>query len=178
MAEHGEILEAGAIRFQRLLPAPIERVWAYLTEPELRAKWFASGPMDLHPGGKIELRFRNSGLSPDPEPVPEPYRAYEDILTVGRVTGCDPPRFLSHSWSDEMGGGESEVSYELEDRQGRTLLTLTHRRVAPEEMVSAASGWHTHLGILEDLLDERSPRPFWSTHAALEEEYRERVLMS
>ena len=32
-ADYGTITEAGAIRFERLLPGPIERVWAYLTDP-------------------------------------------------------------------------------------------------------------------------------------------------
>ena len=31
-AAHGEAIEPGAIRFVRLLPGPIERVWAFLTE--------------------------------------------------------------------------------------------------------------------------------------------------
>ena len=31
----------------RLLPGPIERVWAYLTESDLRRKWLAAGEMDL-----------------------------------------------------------------------------------------------------------------------------------
>ena len=35
-AEHGVITEAGAIRFERLLPGPIERVWDYLVDPAKR----------------------------------------------------------------------------------------------------------------------------------------------
>jgi hypothetical protein len=37
------------------------------------------------------------------------------------------------------------------------------------------SGWHTHLGILDDQLRGRVPRLFWSTHAALETEYEKRI---
>ena len=36
MSEHGIITEAGTIRFRRILPGPIDRVWAFLTEPEKR----------------------------------------------------------------------------------------------------------------------------------------------
>ena len=32
------------VRLERLLPGPIERVWAYLTEPDKRATWFAGSP--------------------------------------------------------------------------------------------------------------------------------------
>jgi uncharacterized protein YndB with AHSA1/START domain len=42
-AEHGIITEAGAIRFERLLPGPIERVWAYITDSSKRATWLAEG---------------------------------------------------------------------------------------------------------------------------------------
>jgi hypothetical protein len=42
-------------------------------------------------------------------------------------------------------------------------------------MVSVASGWHTHLGILIDHLNARVPPPFWSTHVRWEAEYEKRL---
>jgi uncharacterized protein YndB with AHSA1/START domain len=51
MSEYGVVTEAGTIRFERVLPGPIERVWAYLTESKERGKWLASGEMDLRVGG-------------------------------------------------------------------------------------------------------------------------------
>src|SRR5690606_39019955 len=39
----GEVLDRQTVRFRRVLPGPIERVWAYLTEADKRAKWFAGG---------------------------------------------------------------------------------------------------------------------------------------
>lgn len=32
MSEYGVVTEPDAVRFKRVLPGPIERVWAYLTE--------------------------------------------------------------------------------------------------------------------------------------------------
>jgi Glyoxalase/Bleomycin resistance protein/Dioxygenase superfamily len=61
--KHGVAPEVGAISFMRVLPGPIERVWAYLTEPEKREKWFASGPMEFRASGRVR-RF-----SVPPEPV-------------------------------------------------------------------------------------------------------------
>ena len=47
----GTSTEPGTVRLERLLPGPIERVWAYLTESDKRATWFAAGTFDLlHPG--------------------------------------------------------------------------------------------------------------------------------
>ena len=37
MNDYGMIIEPGTLRIQRLLPGPIERVWAYLTESDKRA---------------------------------------------------------------------------------------------------------------------------------------------
>jgi uncharacterized protein YndB with AHSA1/START domain len=174
MRDHGIVTEAGAIRFERLLPAPVERVWDYLTRSELRGKWLAPGEMELRPGGRVALRFRNSGLSPDFEETPERYRPYEDVAMTGRVLRAEPPRLLVHSWGEAW--GESEVTFELAAQGDETLLTLTHRRLGDRAaMLDVAAGWHTHLGILDDVLAARRPRPFWSTHAALEAEYRERI---
>ncbi len=55
------------------------------------------------------------------------------------------------------------------------LLVLTHRRLTPTEMLGVAGGWHTHLGILVDHLNGRTPQPFWSTYAPLEAEYEQRL---
>lgn len=175
MSEHGIVTESGAIRFERLLPAPVERVWDYLTRSGLRATWLAAGEMELRPGGRVAMTFRNSDLSPDREETPERYRQYEEVAMTGEVIRAEPPHLLVHSWG-EAWGSASEVTYELAERDGGTLLTLTHRRLATREaMLDVAGGWHTHLGILEDVLAGRPPRPFWSTHAGLEEEYRERI---
>ena len=54
-----------AIRIERVLPGPRERVWRYLTEPDLRRRWLAAGAFDLVPGGAVELVFRNNELTPE-----------------------------------------------------------------------------------------------------------------
>lgn len=42
-------------------------------------------------------------------------------------------------------------------------------------MALVSSGWHLHLGLLEDLLAGAAPRGFWSVHQRLEAEYAERL---
>ena len=175
MSDYGIVTESGAVRFQRLLPAPIERVWAYLTDPELRGAWFASGGMELRPGGRVTLVFRNSTLAPEGEETPEAYRKYEGMESHGRVIACDPPRRLVHSWGEDD-GTDTEVEYELEPRGGETLLTLTHRRLASRAaMLDVSGGWHLHLDALEDVLAGRGRRPFWSRQDALTREYDARI---
>jgi uncharacterized protein YndB with AHSA1/START domain len=171
MNDFGTITEAGTIRFERLLPGPIERVWAYLTESDKRGKWLASGAVEPRVGGRVELHFRHADLSPQKEPIPDKYKQLEcGASFTAHVTRCEPPRLLSHTWADG-----SEVTFELTSQGGGTLLVLTHRRLTSDIMSSVAGGWHTHLGILIDHLSGRTPQPFWSTHAPLEGEYERRI---
>ena len=173
--EYGEVIGPRAIRLERLLPGPIERVWSYLTESEKRKKWFAEGPMELRPGGKIEFHFHNSELAPDGEHTPERFEKYEGMVSPGRVIRCEPPHVLSFMWGEES-GDESEVTFELSERDDKVQLVLTHRQLRNrQEMVSGASGWHVHVGVLIDQLNGRAPQPFWAAIDRLEAEYERRI---
>jgi uncharacterized protein YndB with AHSA1/START domain len=175
MSDYGVVTEAGSVRFERLLAAPIERVWDYLTDSELRRKWFAGGDMEVRPGGAVTLIFRNAELSPGDEAVPEKYRQYEGFESRGEIVRAEPPRLLVWNWFEESGPA-TEVSWALEPRGDRTLLTLTHRRLANRAaMVNVSGGWHLHLDVLEDVLAGRPPRPFWARNAKLEEDYGDRI---
>src|SRR5215211_4617974 len=103
MGSDGAFIEADAVRFLRVLPEPIERVWAYLTEPEMRGRWLASGRMDLHVGGRVELCFGPSlhPAWPSSQLRQGPAQTLEDgegASVYGRVTRCDPPGLLSYTW--------------------------------------------------------------------------------
>ena len=39
---YGVLTEPATLKIQRLLPGPVERVWAYLTESKLRRQWLAA----------------------------------------------------------------------------------------------------------------------------------------
>lgn len=167
--EYGGVREPGTFRIERLLPGPIERVWSYLTEPEKRKKWFAAGQMDLSVGGRVELQFRFSELSSEKTPSTKA----NECEVPGRVTRCDPPRLLSYTWGSDPDA--SEVTFELKTQGKAVLLVITHRRLVDRgTIVSVASGWHTHLGILTDLLKEGEPRHFWATKIRMEQEYGKR----
>ncbi|MGP2906492.1 SRPBCC family protein [Serratia marcescens] len=177
MNDYGMIIEPGTLRIQRLLPGPIERVWAYLTESDKRATWLAAGAMTLENGAPLELEFRNSDLAGEHEPPPAKYKQHGGCVSNrGHITCLFPPRLLSFTWAEQDQGRPSEVTFELTEQGSAVLLTVTHRRLANrDEMLSVAGGWHTHLDILLDRLHDRAPQQFWSTHARLEEEYRARL---
>ena len=168
--DHGTETEPGTFRIERLLPGPVERIWAYLTEPEKRRKWFGGGAMELRTGGRGNWQFRVLELTSEKTPPGK-----EDSCEVpGRVTQCDPPRLLSYTWGD--GPDASEVTFQLIPQGSDVLLVITHRRLGDRtKMVSVASGWHTHLDILTDRLSNRNPRPFWTTNARLQGQYSGRL---
>jgi len=168
--EYGEVGEPGTFRIERLLPGPIERVWSYVTEPEKRRRWFGAGPMELRPGGRVELQFKFSELTAEKTPPTKD----DECEVPGRVTRCDPPRLLSYTWGSEPDA--SEVTFELIPQGHSVLLVITHRRLGDlRTMVSVASGWHTHLGILTSLLSGGEPPPFWAIKIGMEEEYAKRL---
>jgi uncharacterized protein YndB with AHSA1/START domain len=174
-AEFGEISEAGAIRFERLLPGPIERVWEYLVDSEKRGRWLASGPMDVRAGGEFEYVWRNSELTGHDDPTPEKYAGYAEHRMKGHVIEADPPHRLVHSF-DEYGESPNEVTIELAEKGDKVLLTLTHRRLSGRAgMLSVGSGWHTHLDVLQARLEGRDPPPFWKSHERIEQEYQRRL---
>ena len=173
--EYGTSPEAATVRLERVLPGPIERVWAYLTDSEKRGKWFASGPMDLRPGGKVEFHSHNSELVPGSGPPPEKYKDFEGMVSYGTVTRCEPPNVLSFLWG-EGPEDESEVTFELTEHGEQVFMALTHRRLRNRtEMIGVASGWHVHVGIVIDLLNGREPKPFWPSLEKLEVEYDKRL---
>jgi uncharacterized protein YndB with AHSA1/START domain len=175
MSDFGVVTESGAVRFERLLDASIDRVWDYLTRSELRRSWFAGGDMDLRPGGALTLVFRNSELAQAGEEMPDRFRQYEGMESPGEILMAEPPRKLVFNWH-EQDGRFTEVSWELEPRGEQTLFTLTHRRLPSRAMtVEVSGGWHLHLDVLEDVLADRPTRPFWARQQALEEEYGGRI---
>lgn len=174
--DYGQPVATDALRIQRSLPGPIERVWAYLTESDKRGEWMARGDMELRVGGKVHLFFHHASLSGEPGSPPAKYQDMADGVGMdGRVTVCEPPRRLGYTWG-ESEGSTSEVLFELLPQDGRVLLTVTHSRLRDrDEMVSVAGGWHAHLGILIDRLEGREPPNFWRAHDGLEAEYDRRL---
>lgn len=170
----GEFTVPGEVRFVRLLPGPIERVWSFLTDPEKRARWFAGGPMELKPGGRAELLFRHSQISPQETP-PAKYAEHHEPGTkmACEVTRCEPPRALAFTWWGDTPETSSEVTFELRPQGNQVQLVLTHRRLGPkrDELAGTASGWHTHLDILAAILTGGPTPPIWATASRYETEY-------
>lgn len=176
MDDYGKAMDEQTVRIERLLPGPIERVWLYLTDAEKRSQWLAGGTMELRVGGRVRLEFLHSSLTPHQEVIPDRFQAMEcGIGFDGTITQLEPPRLLAYTW----GGNTSEVKFELSEQGGKVKLVITHTRLRDRnEQILVATGWHTHLGILQDRLSQQVPRPFWSTFAEAEAVYLQRFSAS
>jgi uncharacterized protein YndB with AHSA1/START domain len=171
--QYGKFNGPGEVRIVRTLPGPIERVWEYLTDPAKRARWFGGGTIEPKVGGKAEFVMVHKNLAPNETP-PAQYAKVQDpgVSFEGRVLRYEPPRVLAYTF----GSDDSEVTFELTPEGDKVVLVLTHRARGAEEqgeLTNYASGWHTHLGLLEASLANRPLPPFWATHTKLVAEYQQ-----
>jgi uncharacterized protein YndB with AHSA1/START domain len=112
-----------AVRFERIYPHPVERVWRSITVPEEMASWFPSTvEVDLREGGAMRFTF-------DPH-LAEPMD--------GRVVELDPPKVFAFLWGKDL------LRLELAPEGDGTRLTLI-QTLEPGEAARNASGWHVCL---------------------------------
>ena len=116
--------------------APRERVWASLTTAEGFDGWWGTrgSEIDLRPGGKLILRWRDWGAEKE-------INADRD----GVVLEVDPPQRFVFQWG-EGGQAVTTVEFHLEVREGGTLLRLREHGFAPtakgrESFGSHSLGW-------------------------------------
>jgi uncharacterized protein YndB with AHSA1/START domain len=156
-----------AIRLERLLDAPAEKVWRYLTEAELRQQWFMGGT-DATGVGEFELLVDHDKLSTDTVPYPESFECFKGAVWTEKVTRFDPPRLLETTF---QGGKNGTVTYELYSNGDKTRLVLTHSNiVSPVGFQDFGGGWNSHLAVLQERLAGRSVRDFWALHAKSREQ--------
>ena len=106
---YGTLIEPTTLKIQRLLPGPVERIWAYLTDSELRRKWLAAGAMEMKVGSPFELTWRNGELSDPPGARPEGFPEQHSMQS--RITELEPMRKLSIAWNNS-----GDVTFELEPK--------------------------------------------------------------
>ena len=151
------------IQLERLLNAPVETVWRYLTEANLRQRWFMGGT-DATGVGEFDLLVDHDKLSDEPNvPYPESYANFKGAVWTEKVERFDPPRLLETTF---QGGKNGTVTYELTAEGQRTRLVLTHSGIeSPSGFQDFGAGWNSHLTVLEERLAGRSVPNFWDLHA-------------
>lgn len=141
----GQPSRVAAVRFERLLPGPIERVWAHLTQTDKLPGWFGeAGVIEPREGGAVSLSGGH---------------------IRGVVTRWKPYRQLSYTWN-VFGPGEAEspypesyLTFDLAPEGDQVRLVLTHLPVLDRFEPQNMMGWHTFLDMLGAALDGRTPEP-------------------
>ena len=165
----GLLTEPATLTITRLLPGPATRIWAYLTDSELRRQWLAAGAMEQMVGAPVDLVWRNDELTDPSGTRPEGF-GDEHRMTC-EVTAIDAPRRLSISW-----GSTGGVTFTLDERGDEVLLTIVHKRIEdPEVLLNVSAGWHAHLDVLEARARDTPAAPHWDNWTRLREVYAERL---
>jgi len=153
MSDLATIADRSALTFVRHFPGPIERVWAFLTDPKLLAEWLLGGVVADRVGGEVTF----------------------EIGATGRITAYEPPHLLEYTWSEEDASFgpvvDSLIRWELSKEGSGVRLTLTHSRLPEIEVLGHGAGWHTFLQRLSACFDGREPEPVNELFARLKDEY-------
>ncbi|HEY3653186.1 MAG TPA: SRPBCC family protein [Streptosporangiaceae bacterium] len=141
-----------ALVVSRTFRAPIEDVWASVTEPDRTARWFGPWKGDAAPGRMIKVQM-----------------AFEDQAPWldKRIDACDPPRRLA--LSDESGGMRIELL--LSHTDGLTELQLVHHLDPADEIGAYVPGWEYYLDMLVAARDDRPGPSFDDYYPAMKPYY-------
>ena len=123
------------VRRETQIAAPPATVFAFLTDPEKILSWMGTeAQTELHPGG-LYLVGVNGRMARG---------AFREVVPVHRLA-------YSFGWdgSDEVPPGSSLVEIDLIDRDGGTLLRMTHSGLPNAgQCAGHDKGWAHYLGRL------------------------------
>lgn len=118
--------------FDRTLNHSIERVWDAITNPQKLKIWFTDFEMNLKPGSKINILFRDK----------------QKTLTTGQVLEVNPPNRFVWTWEGEL------AVWELTSLgENRCKLVFSYGKLFDRYAVGASGGFHTLMDRLELMLN-------------------------
>ncbi|MEV6319445.1 SRPBCC family protein [Streptomyces sp. NPDC051776] len=115
----------------RTFRAPIEDVWASVTEPQRTARWFGPWEGDAAPGRTIRVRMAYEEGAP-----------WCDV----RIDACEPPRRLAVSMGDDAEKWRMELC--LSESGGTTELHLVQHLTSEKGLGEVGPGWEYYLDML------------------------------
>ncbi|MBK9145510.1 MAG: SRPBCC domain-containing protein [Candidatus Melainabacteria bacterium] len=137
--------------FEIYIKTTPERLWAAITDTELRAKYNFGLRVksDWTPGSRFEGRSPEGGQGPFP-----PF----SVILEGENLEVDPPRRLVQTfnacWSDEVkAAGTSRVTWEIEPVGDSCRLRVIHDQLPADANPQLFGGWPMILSGLKTLLE-------------------------
>jgi uncharacterized protein YndB with AHSA1/START domain len=141
--------EQPTLRRETQIAAPRATVFAYLTDPEKILSWMGSdAAMEPHPGGIYLLK----GIGPRGGVA---RGAFREVVPVHRLA-------YTFGWEggQEVPPGSSLIEIDLIERDGGTLLRMTHSGLpTPEQAAAHDRGWAHYLGRLANAAAGQDPGP-------------------
>src|SRR4051794_10721775 len=139
------------IERETVIDAPLERVWALLTEPEHVGRWFgdAGATIDLRPGGEMAIRWSEHGINRARVVEVEPHSRFSYRWAPYKDPGGDEP----------VEGNSTLVEFTLlPDGDGTRLRVVesgfsslaTSDEQRAENHAGNTRGWEQELGDLRD----------------------------
>ena len=147
---HAEVRDGTTyLVLERTFVAPIESVWAAVTEPERLARWIGTWTGDPA-SGQVDFRMLFEGQSDDQGPQSE----------WMRIDACDPPRHLTVT-SQMPGEADASATWQmvldLAEDDGVTTLTFGQSLPEPAWAESVGPGWEYYLDRLVAAEERRDP---------------------
>ena len=177
--EFGIRVDDTTVRFERLLPGPIERVWAYLADSDKRAEWFTSGALPAKPGESFEMTFHHADYSPHKSPPPPGYENVdrEPQKMTSTLLVLEPPHRLAFTFGKPIADNQyTEVEIRLTPQpDGKIKLTLTHSKLPDRKYaLNISGGWHSHLAMLQYKAEGKVPPSIWDVWRQVDGVYDKR----
>jgi uncharacterized protein YndB with AHSA1/START domain len=123
----------------RRFPAPVEDVWASITESDRLARWFGTWTGDPADGSVMVT------MNAEGEAVPASCYA---------IDVCEPPHRLVVRTVDDTGSWT--LSAELSEDDGTTTLVFAQHGIEPELVPDVGPGWEWYLDRLDAAVVGRS----------------------
>jgi uncharacterized protein YndB with AHSA1/START domain len=131
------------------IKAPAQRIFAALTDPAERLKWWGG------PGGRFTLTAFESDLRPGGKFVMRAESFGREVTIKGEYRQIDPPHLLVFTWLPDWyeGATESLVRWDLEEHNRITTVRLTHSGLLTESARENHRGWPQILGWLQSYIE-------------------------
>lgn len=180
MDNFGTLVNLQTVVFERLLPGPIERVFAFLTDEDKRKLWFTTGVMPTRVGERFGMHWQHANYSPNKSAPPD---SMKDMDAKGHsdtfvLLAYEPPHRLAYTFGEGKFGPDkaTEVEFRLKPEGDQVRLTLTHTKVPDRGYALGVSrGWHSHLDVLEYQLKGETPPAFWDIWRKYDGAYEKRI---
>lgn len=178
MDAYGKLVDPQTVVFERLLPGPIERVFAFLTEEDKRKLWFTTGAMPTKVGTRFGMTWKHGNYSPNKSTPPDSMKEMDEKGHSSTFTllAYEPPYRLAYTFGETKHPHDTpEVEFVLKPEGDKVRLTLTHTK-APDRgyALGVSRGWHSHLDVLEYQLRGETPPGFWDIFGRYEGVYDKR----